>query len=807
MFSERLGRLVSRRWSFILFAWLMLCVGIHAVAPRWDDVTHDGDFAYLPDVMTSVRGQRILEDNFPGFFSKSQVALVLARKDGPLSGEDFEVGQKLLAAFPPGKSTDDLVADVWSYDTPVIGKKLLSPVTNEGQAALIVLHLRGEFMAIDNMDLLRRIHATLKETADAPDFPPGLTLGISGSAAIGADMLFAAEESILNTERMTIFLVVVILLIVYRAPGLVVVPLVTIGASTLVAMDLVAMATQLSGVFDWFDFKIFKTTRIFVVVILYGSGTDFCLFLISRYKEELARGLDPPQAVAEAVKHVGSALAASALTTIVGLGMMFFADFGKFSNSGPAIAMCLAVTLVACVTVAPALLRGFGRGVFWPFAAASSASGAGGRVWTANLWERLARGILARPGTILVVSLLVLAPLMRPVRVAWENLFGSVEPNAAWRFAVPVNYDLLHELRADRPSVQGTRLLWRYFPADQTGPLTVLARQEGTNFDSKEGRARIARLTSELFDLVYTDSQGRTVRPIESVRSLTEPLGDTPGSFNPLSEAGRHKLAALSHPKTKAAFVSQAPPRAGQITRFDLVTQYAPFSKESVRLLVAVEEHLLAKAADPASPWHGTEFDMVGTASGLRDLEAVTTSDRFRIQILVVMSVLAVLVFILRRPVICVYLILSVLLGYFVTIGTTELVFGWLAGPAYGGLDWKVPLFLFVILIAVGEDYNIYLATRVFEEQRRLGPLEGLRVAVARTGGIITSCGVIMAGTFAAMISGTLGTMQELGFALSLGVLLDTFVIRTILVPAFLAILARRQPQTVPPEAPARNAP
>ena len=645
---------------------------------------------------------------------------------------------------------------VWSPYTARLGGKLVS---RDRQASLIVLGLANEFMATENVPFVESIEQLLEESKQGlSDWPDGLQMGLSGSALVGSDMLRSAEQSIKNTETYTIVLVIAILLIVYRSPVLIAVPLLTIVASLLLATSVVAQLTQLDQLlgWTWWDFKIFTTTKIFVVVILFGAGTDYCLFLIARYKEELRAGKEKSQAVVDALGGVGEALAASAFTTIIGLGTMYFANFGKFKNSGPAIGLCLFVTLVACVTLAPALLRGLGQSVHWTIPI--------GRLWgnkskrdddqPSAFWQWAAKLILARPLPILLCATLAMLPFF---------LVG---------LDVSITYDLLSELDPHCVSKRGATQLQEHFHVGESGPLVVLAHKQDADFLSADGVQAIRDLTSSL----YLDG-------VTAVRSLVSPIGKK-------SKGGASSLLEHNHRLTQAVYLGKPGTTDGGVTRLELVLDHDPFSIEAIQVLQDVDKHLeQLRAADPY--WAGSRFVFSGTTAAIRDLRQVTSQDNIRIQWLVVLAVLVILLILLRRPAVCIYLILSVLFSYYVTIGATELWFQWLYGSTFEGLDWKVPLFLFVILVAIGQDYNIYLATRVFEEQEQHGLFGGLRQAVVRTGGIITSCGVIMAGTFLSMTTGSLRGIAELGFALTLGVLLDTFVVRPILVPAFLALLFR----------------
>jgi RND superfamily putative drug exporter len=755
------------RWA-VIAAWVIAAAALRLAAPSWREVARDSDVGELPDYTTTARGLKLNAEAFPDDVANSQLVIVLARENEELSVEDRELGLKLahqLSEIPDLP----LVGEVWTERTPIIGEMLRSPA---GRAVQVVARLSNDFMAVDNMRIMKEVVRLLDEARAAA--PTGLEIGITGSAAIGGDLLNAMAESLRNTEVATILAVAVALALIYRSLWLVVVPLGAIAIATLASIDLLAILADWSrqrGEGVWPEFRVYSTTQIFIIVLMFGAGTDFCLFLIARYREMREEGAAQREGIIESVDRVGHALTASAGTTIAGLMMMVFSQFGKFTYSGPAIAISLAVALLVCLTLAPALLatplgrrvaaRRHSRDIHRDKGVAvhpSAQPAAGSRLWT---W--LADRVLARPGLVLSASLVVATPL------AWYG------------YDAPVTYDIFSELPPDAVSARGTKLLLRHLPPGEIGPLTVLVRLPGQDFASDEGRLKVAELSKRLHELPG----------VEKVRSLYRPTGQAPGAVSLFSRQGLMSLAAAGSPLAEETFVSKA--TGGEVTRLTAVLSDGPFSPDAVATADIIERALHDLRSEPDSAWRDATFEMLGVTSGIRDLQRVTLIDRQRIQILVTIAVFVVILFLLRRPLVCLYLIGTVLLNYLVTLGLVYLILEMIHGAGYPGLDWKAPIFLFVILVAVGQDYNIFLVTRVFEEQQRLGLLGGIHRGLVQTGGIITSCGIIMAATFGSMISGSLPEMAEMGMALALGILLDTFVVRTILVPAFLAILAKRE--------------
>ena len=792
------GRLVARLWWVLLAGWVgLLAVGL-SVRPPLASVTEDGEFAFLPPDVASRRGERVFEEGFSRDLLRSSVVIVLRRPDRPgglidadelpddaaaggagMAGGDAAFRNEILLPrleslliengwydpdVPPDGAADDrgeagreppddrrtvagvraaagpIVARIRRPDDPAVGELLRS---SDGEAELIILDLTTEFGDAVNQPMIGAVEDLVGPEGELRRdglVPSGLELALSGSAMVGRDMRVAAFESGRDTHVATVTLVIVLLLAIYRAPLLALIPLATVFVGVETAMSLLQLLAERGRV------GMFAGIEIYVTVVIYGAGIDYCMFLMSRYREELERGaeggsFDPGAAVAGAIGHVGPALAASAGTTGVGIGMMVFASFGKFREAGTAITVSLAVVLVAALTFAPALLRMFGRWAYWPRTPGRHATEPGGWVAPESAWKNLA----ASPALRQFWATAAAKVARRPGRW-WSISCGLMLPLALFGWAVQdrLTYGLLSELSEDAASVRGVAAVQAHFPAGDTGPATVLLTSADTDFGDFTGDGEA--LIGEVADRLWSR---RGELGLADIRTLADPLGRARGleiaEVLPKGRSVFERLTARGGARvsTKQYYVADTGPDAGRTTRLDVIFQNDPFSRESVDRLDTLESAVMAALPDELE---GSRVDVIGPTASIRDLAEVTGRDQTRIQILVMLGVAAVLVMLLREVGLTLYLIATVLLSYFVALGFTFLVF-WALDPAnFAGLDWKVPVFLFTILVAVGEDYNIYLVTRVREEQPRLGPVAGITAALSKTGAIISSCGLIMAG-------------------------------------------------------------
>ena len=798
-----LGRIVSRVWLLLLAGWVLLLIVSWKAAPPWEEVAQDKEFAFLPADIPSRRAEEVFARAFPDDRLASSIVLVLedsspdaghrerdlkfiddalepgiyqiAQAEGGLAGAEPPADEPLFGDESPAPAAPkprSIIAQIRTPNAPGTGALLESP---DGRGLLLVVELTTEFLSRRNWPVIDKIDNLIRDLRRQGKFPPGVDIALTGSAVIGRDHTLAQLQSARSTETLTVVLVIVLLVLIYRAPLLALIPLVTVFLAVKTSLNLLAILAQTGHI------ALFQGIQIYVTILAYGAGVDYCLFLMARYREELDHGGTPREALARAVGSVGAALVASAATVICGIGMMVFAEFGKFREAGMAIPFSLFLVLLATLTFSSSVLVLAGRWAFWPQRATEvpSEPGMAGRLrgWFFHpgsglhrIWERIGQGLRRRPGAVWLTTVAVMAPFVAAAGLLYNRL----------------SYDLIGSLPADAPSVVGTRALRAHFPAGLMGPLTVLVVDPHANFAGPEGEALVGKITDRLKE--RKDELG-----LVDIRSLTAPLG--------ITGAARRGIAGLDVPQearqevmergARARYVTDLGGRAKIGTRLDLILQQSPFDRESVADLDRVEDAV--RAALPAAVRQDTQLSFVGVTASVRDLQVVMQRDRVRIELLVLGGVFLILLILLRGFVIPLYLLLSVLFSYYTTLGAA-FVFFWLLDPhGFTGIDWKVAIFLFTILIAVGEDYNIFLMSRIREEERHHGPVHGITEALTRTGPIISSCGIIMAGTFASLLGGSLTEMKQLGFALAFGVLLDTFVVRPVLVPTFLMLLRDRR--------------
>ncbi|MEO1996215.1 MAG: MMPL family transporter, partial [Planctomycetaceae bacterium] len=511
----RLGTIVCKTWPAILLVWIGLLACLVSVAPKWNDVVQDGEFAFLPEDVPSRQSETAFKRAFPEDAKASTIVIVLLRDpqesvknkesgpDGLEPGDlkfitDILVPELEAIAERHGglasvdedseQDPDDdpqetaeqsngqarqpsIISRIRTFDDRSIGGLLQSA---DNKATLVYVELTTEFLEYGNRETIEEVEALI-----APDgeqslrqrrlIPPGLDISISGSATVGRDMRRAQSQSASATENWTIILVLGLLILIYRAPLLAVIPLLTVGFATTISIKCLSLLAA-AGLVTLFD-----GIEVYVTVLVYGAGVDYCLFLIARYKEELDSSATYNEAIANSLGKVGAALTASAGTVMCGIGMMIFAEFGKFRQAGVAITFSLFICLCAALTFTPSLLRLSGRWAFWPKMRTERLTGNGGWIsatslmarlmrqnWLNDFWQRVARTLLAWPGRIWVGSILLLLPFAVIAVMCFSYL----------------SYGLLAELPQTEASVVGAKAIQSHFPAGYVDPTKILLINE-----------------------------------------------------------------------------------------------------------------------------------------------------------------------------------------------------------------------------------------------------------------------------------------------------------------------------------------
>jgi RND superfamily putative drug exporter len=777
---DALTNLVIRYWKLSIGFWLVLTLcttgiltgwvndlGIFPTGvPRWNQIAADSESLGLPAGMPSSRGERLFNQAFPKDRLGSSAVVIVYREDSPLTSLDRsfienELTPRLVAIQAEPGTTIKRVRD---FRDRSIGKILDS---RTGLATMIVADLQYEFLDQRNSLTVDRIQQVIgpDQGTFSSTIPAGLQIALGGSATVGKDLVSAAEHDAQSLYGWPMLLILCLSFVIFRAPLLALMPVVITAISLYLTLSLLTVLgwAGSSGVDPFAQFRPFAGLLSFVAILVYGAGLNYCIFLIARYRREIERGLTFDHALASALQHAGTTIVASVGTIFCGIGTMLIASFDKYQQVGGGMAISVCITLVCSFTLLPALLKLTGKYAFWTLATKQEDSQFSA-VLSANVRNH-AQSAPFREGASMVQY--------RHPFLTWSTVVATLLPFAVYGcvFHDSTTYGVLGDLPPNTPSVAGSLAIERYFGAGQCGPVTVLFRNPNIDYSSPDNYEAIESSITALTD--RKEQLG-----ISDIRSLIGPLGleIEPGLV----------VRGLA----RKFYVSPSPEFENHVMRLDLLLQSDAFSQDSRQQLQMIEQTL--RDSLPESVRSETELSFIGTTASIVDLKAITDRDRLLLYAGILAVVLTVLMGISRKVVLPSYMILSVAFIYCVTLGLTAAIFGFV-DPGFSGIDWKVSIVLFTMLVTIGQDHNVFLISRIKEEANIHGLIGGVRSAMASTKNSLSSCGLI---TVAALLcfglSSQLNGSRQLGIALALGILLDTFVARRILLPSWLLMFATK---------------
>ncbi|MDP4093127.1 MAG: MMPL family transporter [Bacillota bacterium] len=487
MFFQKVSNFTARYKWFIIAFWILLTLFILISAPVLSKVANTDSQSFFPSDTDAVKYSKLINQLYPSKSTGTSMFAVLYRKSGINSG-DIEFGKKLEDFINKNKAQ----FKVKSVISPFTNKQMESTMlSKDKQAALIEIDLNvsGYTETANNVvkALREDVQSGTRVDSGIPDIPTGLSVNITGDAAFGQEEIDDVHNSMGLTFKITILLLVLILIIIYKSPVAPVIPLMTIGISFLISRGLIASLTTIG-------LRVSSFTEQFLVAVLFGAGTDYCLLLISRFREEIVSGKQSKEAMASAFPHTGMAIISSGGTVIIGFLCMVMAKFGLFNTTGPSIAIGVGITILAVLTLPPALIAILGERIFWP---AHPSKNIEKEQQGSRFWNKLSVTVTSKPYRFIIICLLVAVPFV----------ICTTKINR--------DFDQLGELPSKSDAILGFDVMKNHFDQGQMLPVKVVIKAD-KDLWSNEPLQAVDEIAKNLLK----------VDGVASVRTATRPLGE-----------------------------------------------------------------------------------------------------------------------------------------------------------------------------------------------------------------------------------------------------------------------------------------
>ncbi len=684
MFAAIARSVIAHPWRTIA-VWVVAAALLIALSPKLSTYTTSNQQSFLPKSFESVKAQNVGNKYFPAQ-SGATGSIVVSRSDGgKLTASDQQRVQGLVSTLNNDKLTGVSVVNLSPTSLAPNGKVIAAQVVFKGQP--------GDSKVNTGVNSVR-------SKTDAYLAGSGLKDGLTGNAAISVDTTKAYDHADTIITIATVALIIVLLGVIFRSPVVAVLPIIVIG---IVHSAAVGVTADLAAAFG---FKVSNSVASILVVVLFGVGTDYIVFLLFRYRERLRRGASHAEALRFASSKVGVVIASSALTVIGAFAALLLAKLGSLQTLGPALIAAVATMLLTALTLVPALFILLDRHLFWPLGPGRSAD--------SSVFAREGRFVASHPGLVAAVVVVVLGGL------------------AVGASGYSPTYNTLSELPSNTASQVAYNTLSSAFPAGALSPTQVYVTGS-----QKLGQSNLQPMVANL-----TKAKG--------VAQVGQPTLSSDGT------AALTNVILKDDPYSNAALDNVKGPVRG--------------------------------AAHGSVP--GDQVVVGGQTSQFVDVRQQLRSDTklvFPVAAAIIIVILAVLLEALIAPL---NLLLAVALAFAATLGACVIVF--LKIGSFSGIDFSLPMTLYLFVVAIGTDYNILMSARLREEfMNGHSPKESARIAISNDAPTVAAAGIILALTFASLMLAGLDNLLELGFGVAVGIVIAAFLMAPVLIPSLSTIEGR----------------